>query len=289
MVMLVLMVACSPETTPTSSPPPSTATTSADTTTPPPLAEPTTTTEPPSRFLASTEVYRDDLEVAVHAPPKMGSWPTVLLLHGGGWVAGERAMMTPLAEGLAERGVVAFNASYRTVSLGGRFPDMVDDVACALSYAAAAAGRFTTAAGVWVVGYSAGAHLGALVTVAPDRFGSECPSVSPVGFVGLAGPYNIDRIELALLPFFGVPRNEDPELWARGNPLFYVETAPYVPYRLVYGDSDRLVPPVFSEEFARALTGAGRDARTVMVPGADHSTIADPEVVADLIVGLLKG
>ena len=48
----------------------------------------------------------------------------------------------------------------------------------------------------------------------------------PDRLVGLAGPYDVARVGPLMYPFFGVPPNEDPELWQAGNPLNLVANNP---------------------------------------------------------------
>ena len=54
---------------------------------------------------------------------------------------------------------------------------------------------------------------------------------------------------------FGVPRDQNPDLWKSGSPLFYVKAGD-PPMLLVHGDSDTLVPVAQSTSFDAALTKA---------------------------------
>lgn len=290
----------------TSGPPTTTTTTTASVVTSPatstaPTTEmtsaPESTAEPGSLSsiyaqYATTETYYADLDTDVFAPSEKGAWPVVVTLHGGGWFAGDRNSMNLLADRLAGRGMVVFNPSYRTVALGGRFPTTVDDVACAVGHARETADRFTdTPDRVVVVGYSAGAHLGALVTLAPGQFGTECGDGTSLGvdaFVGLAGPYDTDLFDFLLAPWFGTDRADDPEPWKQGNPFTYVQLAPEVPVLLLHGDADQVVPPIFSESFAAALEDAGIPVQLELLSGAEHGTINDPRVVGDRIADFIQ-
>jgi acetyl esterase/lipase len=237
--------------------------------------------------LVSSEEYLPGLAVDVYAPAEVGDWPVIVTLHGGGWYGGDLDSMGLLADGLADRGAVVFNATYRRAAQGGMFPGPVDDVACAVAYAAANAGPYSTStAAPVVVGYSAGAHLGALVTMAPEgTFGAECPDpVPPVaGFVGLAGPYNVELLAFLLEPWFGVSPSDDADLWARGNPLTYSAASPDIPYLLIHGDADQLVPLAFTTELQDALEDAGRSVQFELIARAGHAEVNDPRVVGDLI------
>ena len=238
-----------------------------------------------------TEAFSDSLDLDIHAPSDLGPWPVVVVIHGGGWITGERLDTGSLADGLASRGAVVYNADYRTLSLGGVFPGMVDDVACAIQFARATAGEFTTTPDhVTVVGYSAGAHLAALAAYAPNEFGQDClsgPSQPPDAFVGLAGPYDVSQLGGLLSPLFGGTITEVPDVWAAGNPFTWVAKGPDIPALLIHGDADRVAPLEFSQEWADALTVAGKQVTLEILPGRSHGDVSSPRVVADRITAFL--
>ncbi len=240
-----------------------------------------------------TEPYGDGLELDIHAPEEVGPWPVVVTIHGGGWFVGDRTSMGPLADGLASRKAVVFNATYQTLTLGGTFPGMVDDIACAVQFARNAASEFTTAPDlVTIVGHSAGAHLASLVAYAPGEFGQDCPegpSISPDAFVGLAGPYDISQLGGLLTPMFGVPPEQDPDLWAAGNPFSWIGGSPDIPTLLLHGDADGVAPIAFSEELAAALAAVGREVTFDVLSGRGHSDANAPRVVGDRITAFLSG
>lgn len=260
--------------------------------------QPATTVAEPDRTLlynnyVRTERYADGLELDIHAPDEIGPWPVVVTVHGGGWFIGNRESMGGLADGLASRKAVVFNASYRTLTLGGSFPGMVDDVACAVQFARKAASEFTTTPEtVTIVGHSAGAHLASLVAYVPGFFGQDCPegpTRSPDAFVGLAGPYDISQLGGLLTPMFGVPITEDPELWSLGNPFTWIPDSPDIPTLLLHGEADRVAPIAFSEQLAEALEAAGRGVTFERLEGRSHSDLNSPRVVGDRIAAFLSG
>lgn len=286
LTMVFTVAACSTAAVPSTATPTTTTASSAPTTVPPPPTPPPPTTGAPLEHLVGT-IPVGDLTAELYAPAEPGPWPVAVTVHGGGWVTGFPAATAPLADALAERGIVAVNVSYRTVSTGGGFPTSVDDVACAVAAARAAANAYTTTPDqVVLIGHSAGAHLAALVALAPGEFGGDCAedTSKPVdGFVGLSGPYDIELLGPVGALFFGVSLADDPARWARGNPLTYVESSPEIPVLLLHGDSDQLVPLAFSRELANLLEGAGRPVTFEILPGGTHDATLDPAVVADRI------
>ena len=117
---------------------------------------------------------RDDPDAArhrldVYRPEGKGPYPVLLLLHGGGWVAGGKDDVFgmygygTIARCLAERGLVVVLPNYR-LSPGVRHPEHVKDVARAFAWAY---GHCKDYRGdprqLFVSGHSAGGHLAALL------------------------------------------------------------------------------------------------------------------------------
>lgn len=272
LAMALILAGCA------TAPAPPVTTTTASTAPTTSTAAPTTTTEPgiPFTSLLSLTVTGD------HGP-------AVVLLHGGGWFTGSPADVQGLADSIAEQGAVVFNAPYRLGLQGGGFPATFEDVACAVRFAHARAADFGADPDrLVVVGYSAGAHLGAVAALAADTFDGDCvvpmDDTLPKRFVGLAGPYNTDALAPLVRQFFGTDPAVDPEPWRLGNPLTYLGRNPDLVVRLAHGDSDQTVPVLFSEYFADQLAQAGYDVELTVVPDAGHSDmVADPSIAVGLV------
>ncbi len=110
----------------------------------------------------------------------------------------------------------------------------------------------------------------------------------PEKFIGLAGPYDTDRLGLAVLPFFGAGPELEPELWKAGNPMEHTSRNPSLAALIMYGDEDGLVEPGFAIDFHNALTDSGVNSLLELVEGARHADMDDPEWVGDLIVTWLQ-
>jgi acetyl esterase/lipase len=236
------------------------------------------------------EAETPSLETAdVRVPEGDGTFPAVVLVHGGGWVGGSPEYMTPLAEYLTDEGFLTVNSGYQ-LSLGTPgFPAAVEDISCAVAYAA---DHPQSTGEVTVIGHSAGAHIGSLVALDADRYDDACQPRdrgTPARFVGLAGPYDVDRLGRLLVSFFGVERAADPELWASGNPLLLAGGNPDLNALLVHGGADGLVSLDFAQDFADSLTGAGVEVLVEVVDGASHNDLTSPAVVGQLIVEWLQG
>lgn len=266
--------------------PPTTSSTAALTTT---TVVPTTSTPPPTATAGatttSTTLYipiSDEAEVLI--PEGLGPFPAVVLAHGGGWVAGDPSLMRALARRLTEEGFLTVNTPYTLSQAEPGFPKALDDLACAVRLAAShPQGNGSVA----IVGHSAGAHLSAVVALTGDMYGAACPHPGtgvPDRLIGLAGPYDTDRLGLIMLPFFGGGPQVVPDAWLAGNPHNLVDRNPGLQTLLLQGDEDGIVDISFATAFEDALAGAGSEVLLEIVEGADHVDIRDPDVVADLIV-----
>lgn len=294
--LLVLVSACAggngaappPTIGPPATPVITTASTQGTATTLPPVA--TTSGRIRLDHFLAEESYGPDL-VEIYGPPEIGPWPVLVLFHGGGWVTGSPSDTASLANELAARGVVVYNASYRTMNEGGAFPQMVEDVACAIAFAGSTAATYTTTPQTLATGgHSAGAHLSLLAAMAPDGFVGDCEHgpAAVKGFVGLAGPYDIDRLAALIAPLFGASLEDAPDRWAAGNPFTYVDASADIDYLIIHGTQDELVPVALSEELATALEGAGRRVSLEIIEGETHGGVAEPVVINDLVVAFLE-
>src|SRR5438132_1849602 len=63
--------------------------------------------------LTYRHVGGDDLKLDAYIPAGGGSRPGVMVIYGGGWILGSKALSAPLARQLAEQGYVAFAMNYR--------------------------------------------------------------------------------------------------------------------------------------------------------------------------------
>jgi acetyl esterase/lipase len=241
---------------------------------------PVTTTAAPSD---AEEPAGIDAEVLV--PGGKGPFPAVVLIHGGGWVAGGPSIMGPLADHLNANGYLTVNTRYALATLDrGAYPEAVEDVACAVRFAASHPDSDGTVA---VVGHSAGAHIGALVALTGDGFHGACDlpgSGLPNRFIGLAGPYDVSRLGLAVAAFFGGGPDRLPEVWEAGNPMLHTDANGDLDSLIMYGELDGFVPDTLALDFHKALVDSGHDSLLELVEGARHNDMHDPALVGDLIV-----
>ncbi|MDH3259564.1 MAG: alpha/beta hydrolase [Acidimicrobiia bacterium] len=282
-------------TSPTTSTAPAPSTTEATTTTSSTsttttLATGSTTLSADGTVLISENIpFTSQLTMDVLTPTTPGAYPVVIMFHGGGWVGGDPDEITPLATAIAAGGAVVFNAPYRLALRGGGYPTTLEDASCAVRFARERALEFGgNPAFVTVVGYSAGAHIGAVTALAGDSFTGDCNVESgsslPDAFVGVAGPYDTDLLDPLMSVFFGTDRAKDPVAWEDGNPHTHIGENPNLIVRLIQGELDPLVPVGFSIAFNDDLLEAGYNVELTIIKDGTHGTVVDPLADGDAVV-----
>jgi acetyl esterase/lipase len=239
----------------------------------------------PSSATAAVEAdYLPGLGAALRVPDRAGPAPLVVLVPGGGWSSADPTGLVPLAERLTADGAATALVTYSTTGDGTTFPTGVDDVACAVRWSAqAAAAQGHPPSPLVVLGHSAGGHLASLVALSDGAFGGDCPypAVDVDGLVGMAGVYDIDAASSALVGWMGSTPQEDPPSWQRADPMRWVGAgnAPAAGIRvlLLHGDADDVVPRQQTDEFAAALSAAGVDVTTTILPGLDHLSLFEAD------------
>jgi acetyl esterase/lipase len=224
----------------------------------------------------------------LYLPGRPESAPLVVFLHGGGWLRGDRSMVSPqfaswrpgpLAR-LAAAGFAVASVDYR-LSGEARFPAQLEDVSAAVGWLTGRAAEYGFDAGRIVLwGESAGAHLAALLGLQSTgpRVRGVIDWYGPADLlaldeqVGAAGAPTDDPLDTREARLLGAPVAEVPELARAASPVSQVRAgAP--PFLIAHGTADQAVPFAQSATLAAALAEAGVGVRFEAVDGADHMWI----------------
>jgi len=193
-----------------------------------------------------------------------GPAPVVVFFYGGAWQRGEREQYRFVGRRLAQNGILAVVADYRTWPRAG-FPDFMGDAAHAVAWTRAhAAAQGGDPRRLFLAGHSAGAQIAALLGTDGrylDAAGLDVRDIA--GVIGLSGPYDF-RIGGKLAPIFG-PQAQ----WQRAQAANFVD-GDEPPFLLVHGDRDHTVDVKNSQELAARLQARGEPATLLVLPGASH-------------------
>ena len=226
-----------------------------------------------------------DLHADIAYPQNVtGLLPAVIYIHGGGWMGGSYKQPSHILQ-LAKAGYFAASIEYRLSGVA-KWPAQIQDCNLGVRWLRANAAQYhvdPNRIGVW--GISAGGHLAACLETMADvkdyQGDGGYPGVSSAvqAVIDFYGPTNFtnlaaDNYPLALhdvtVHLFGVPHDQNPELWKSGSPLFYVKAGD-PPILISQGDSDHIVPLAQSTVFDAALTQAGVPHQFFIVKNGDHN------------------
>jgi len=202
--------------------------------------------------------------------------PAVLMVHGGGWAAGDRSELRDLAMLASHEGVVAFSMDYRLTSEPGvHWPMPADDVATVLGWMRAHADRLgIDPHRIALLGGSAGGQLAAWIARDPD------PARRPARLIVLWGPWDLVETPGPNAPAWAGPSvarlldGQDPHA---ASPLDHLVTG-MPPTLIVHGTDDPIVPIGQSRRACTALRALGDACMLVELPGEGHAPKAPAQV-----------
>ena len=207
----------------------------------PPAEWPDSMPDKPSVQVPGNVTQLLDLTYAEYGPRKMladlfiprgkGPFPAALIIHGGGWIKGDKMKFRAMGVEMAKRGYVSMAIDYRLAEEAA-FPANIQDCHAAVRYLRAHANKYKMDPGrIGVVGGSAGAHLaGLLATTAKVKSlhgdgGNAKYSSAVQAAVVMSGPMEISTGSVAersltaknpvanAIFLFGGTVKEEPELY----------------------------------------------------------------------------
>lgn len=205
----------------------------------------------------------------VFMPPDAdGRTPTVLIVHGGGFLIGSRAMkpVRYLTSRLISSGVGVCAVDYRMIFRGGRLEEQVEDVRNAIGWWLREAEGYGADPGrITLLGISAG---GALCVLAAGQLGEQAALHRQIGVFGVYDFTYLGGLLASALPRW-LLRTRDRGVWARRSPIRRpLHPAPTL---LLHGTRDRLVPVGQAHELHRRRTSLGLATETVVLDGEPHA------------------
>ena len=225
-------------------------------------------------------------ELDVYTPRTTGPHPTVIQIHGGGWVGGSREGTFLRALPFLEMGFAVVNISYRLGPVADA-PAAVEDGLCALRWVIRNAKEYGFDVNrIVTTGYSAGGHLALTTGMIPASAGLDrrCPGTEPLRVAAIVNWYGItdvaDLIDGANTRSYAVQwlgsAPDRIEIARRVSPMTYVRSN-LPPVLTIHGDADPVVPYAHATSLHAALQKAGTTSELVTVPRGGHGNFPRSE------------
>jgi len=166
--------------------------------------------------------------------------PVLIFIHGGSWSSGKKETYWWLGRNFARKGIVTVIINY-PLAPDAQYGKMADDCAVAVKWVQGNIGNYQASAEkIFVMGHSAGAHLGELINADPQYF-KRAGIKNPIRGVILNDPFGLDLFEYLTTAekdnfYYDFIRTftAKPEVWKLASPINYAENIKN-PHLLFYG------------------------------------------------------
>jgi acetyl esterase/lipase len=235
---------------------------------------------------------------ANNTPLKLDIWyprdnpnptPTLVYIHGGGWIFGTKEGSVYQFLPYLERGWRVVNVEYRMAG-NSLAPGAVEDTRCALRWIHrnAAQWKFDTSK-IVLTGHSAGGHLSLITAMLPKGtpidnrcYGDEDLKVAAVvnwyGITDVKDLIQGPNLKNYAVMWMGSMPNAA-EVAKSVSPLTYVRAA-LPPVITIHGDKDDVVPYAHATRLHEALAKANVPNKLVTVKGGGHGMFAQTDYVS---------
>lgn len=215
-----------------------------------------------------------ELTLDAHVPDGPGPFPTAILVHGGGFIKGDKTTyITPLFQPLSDAKYTWFTINYR-LAPQHRWPAPVEDVESAIRWVRAHAAEYKVDVNrIALIGESAGGHLVSMAGIRAQgdtAVAAVVPFYAPHNLHGRAERTKVIRPGLAGL--FGISQEvnaEGLEALRKGSPYHHLKPG-LPPYLLIHGDKDTTVTFDQSTSFREASLKLGNVCELITIPGGAH-------------------
>jgi acetyl esterase/lipase len=235
---------------------------------------------------------------ANNTPLKLDIWyprdnpnptPTLVYIHGGGWIFGTKEGSVYQFLPYLERGWRVVNVEYRMAG-NSLAPGAVEDTRCALRWIHrnAAQWKFDTSK-IVLTGHSAGGHLSLITAMLPKGtpIDNRCYGDEDLKVAAVVNWYGItdvnDLIQGPNLKNYAVmwmgSMPNAAEVAKSVSPLTYVRAA-LPPVITIHGDKDDVVPYAHATRLHEALAKANVPNKLVTVKGGGHGMFAQTDYVS---------
>lgn len=206
----------------------------------------------------------------VYLPAGTGPHPSVVVVHGGGFVIGHRRMkpVRLVATRLCDAGFAVCTVDYRLLLRGGGLDAQVEDVTAAAEFWCAESARFgCDPQRISLLGFSAGASLMLLHAGRSARIYHR--------LVSIYGAIDFDRMtgRAAQLLLGMVLGTRDRRSWKEKSPSSHAHMKS--PLLTIHGTRDDLVPVAHATRLHEMRLARGLPSELELVPGMPHGWLND--------------
>lgn len=214
--------------------------------------------------------------------------PTLVFIHGGGWVFGSKEGSVLNFLPYMEMGWTIVNVEYRMASQS-LAPAAVEDTRCALRWVFRNAKQYNfDTSKIVLTGQSAGGHLSLITGMLPAGTGldNNCYGDEELKVAAIINWYGISDVNDLIagknlknyaVMWMGSQSNAS-EIAKKVSPLTYVR-AGLPPILTVHGDSDSVVPYSQSVRLHEALDKAKVTNKLITIKGGDHGGFSQADYV----------
>jgi len=218
-------------------------------------------------------------------PPAGAKFPTIVWIHGGAWVMGDRKMYDLLGKRFAAEGIGLAAISYR-LSPGVKHPEHARDAARAFAWVHANIARQGgDPERLFLMGHSAGGHLAALLAADPKYLkDAGVPAGTLKGAIPMSGVYLIPALPdttRGILRFLPQAFGSDPEACRDASPVTHLKTLAS-PALVITETRDTLLVRPSMEILKAAVRGQG-------VTGVEFVDAAERDHLSIVVRMMLPG
>jgi alpha-L-fucosidase 2 len=207
-------------------------------------------------------------------PEGDGPFPAAIVVHGGGWVRGDkRTDVEPLFKPLSDARIAWFSINYRLAANALQFGAAINDVEDAVRFVKAHAADYRVDPDrIALIGESAGGQLAAMAALSDD------PALAVKAVVAFYTPSDLVSLvrDSELIPpairdsIQGTPFQTI--ILARLSQLSPIDNVrPGIPpFLFIHGTADRLVPVEQSSAMCARMKTVGASCQVFTVEGAGH-------------------
>jgi acetyl esterase/lipase len=217
---------------------------------------------------------KKDLKLDAYLPTGNGPKPSVVVIHGGGWMSGSKWQLGRYAAALAKRGVNTFAINYR-LAPKYKHPAQVEDCRDAVRWVRKNSKKYGgDPKRIGALGYSAGAHLSAMLAVTgmdakedPEGIGTEI--LVAVGGGTPCEFFSLPPDNKAMAYWLGGSRKRFPKVYQDASPISHLD-AEDSPIFFFHGAVDGLVRVSGAREMSKKMQELGIDTKFYLIEDAGH-------------------